>query len=68
MLYFENIYEEAYIGQTKQRIQRRVADHRATAIKNKTLKQKCSDKEQYEQCESIKRAIDTYLKEKNFKN
>jgi hypothetical protein len=32
------------------------------------LKQKCSDKEQYEQCESIKRAIDTYLKEKNFKN
>jgi hypothetical protein len=32
------------------------------------LKQKCSDKEQYEQCESIKRAIYTYLKEKNFKN
>jgi hypothetical protein len=32
------------------------------------LKQKCSNKEQYEQCESIKRAIDTYLKEKNFKN
>ena len=40
MLYFENIYKGAYIGQTKQRIQRRVAQHRATAIKNKTLKQR----------------------------
>ena len=25
------------------------------------LKQKCLDKEQYEECESIKRAIETYL-------
>lgn len=32
------------------------------------LKQKCLDKEQYEACESIKRAIHTYLQEKNFKN
>jgi hypothetical protein len=32
------------------------------------LKNKCLDKEQYEQCESIKRAINTYLQEKNFKN
>jgi len=34
----------------------------------KKLKQKCLDKEQYEECEAIKRAIDTYLQENNFKN
>lgn len=44
MLYFENINKEAYIGQTKQPIQRRVAQHRVTAKKNKTLKQKWINK------------------------
>jgi hypothetical protein len=40
-----------------------------TSLENmEKLKQKCLSKEQYEECESIKRAINTYLQEKNFKN